>query len=124
MWGRVGWVFVWVSLIVSLFSSLSRAMEAEGEERQQMKWFGCALLVLIFAYSFWPRGLLLFIVLALLPVAVGIAILKYGLYHLDIIINRALVYGSPPCWLWCTSGASRRPTRFFAPLPANRSSRS
>ena len=35
-----------------------------------------------------------FIVLALLPVAVGIAILKYGLYHLDIIINRALVYGS------------------------------
>jgi hypothetical protein len=91
--GRVGWVVVWVSLIASLLSSLGRWMEAEGEERQQMKWFGCALLILIFAYPFSPRGLLLFIVLALLPVAVGIAILKYGLYHLDIIINRALVYG-------------------------------
>jgi hypothetical protein len=32
-------------------------------------------------------------VLALLPVAVGVAILKYHLYHLNIIINRALVYG-------------------------------
>jgi hypothetical protein len=91
--GRVGWGVVWVSLIASLLSSLGRWMEAEGEERQQMKWFDCALLILIFAYSFSPRGLLLFIVLALLPVAVGIAILKYGLYHLDIIINRALVYG-------------------------------
>jgi hypothetical protein len=80
-------------LIASMLSSLSRAMEAEGEERQQMKWFGCALLLFVFAYPFSPRGLLLFIVLALLPVAVGIAILKYGLYHLDIIINRALVYG-------------------------------
>jgi hypothetical protein len=76
-----------------LLSSLGRWMEAEGEERQQMKWFDCALLILIFAYPFSPRGLLLFIVLALLPVAVGIAILRYGLYHLDIIINRALVYG-------------------------------
>jgi hypothetical protein len=91
--GRVGWVVVWVSLIASMLSSLSRWMEAEGEERQQMKWFGCALLLLVFAYPFSPRGLLLFIVFALLPVAVGVAILKYGLYHLDIIINRALVYG-------------------------------
>jgi hypothetical protein len=91
--GRVGWVVIGVSLIASMISSLSRWMEAEGEERQQMKWFGCALLLFVFAYTFSPRGLLLFIVLALLPVAVGIAILKYGLYHLDIIINRALVYG-------------------------------
>jgi hypothetical protein len=91
--GRVGWVVVWISLVASLLSSLGRWMEAAGEERQQMKWFGCALLVLLFAYPFSQRGLLLFIVLALLPVAVGIAILKYGLYHLDIIINRALVYG-------------------------------
>jgi hypothetical protein len=91
--GRLGLVVVWVSLVASLLSSLVRWMEAEGEERQQMKWFGCALLLLVFAYPYSPRGLLLFIVLALLPVAVGIAILKYGLYHLDIIINRALVYG-------------------------------
>jgi hypothetical protein len=91
--GRVGWVVIGVSLIASMISSLSRWMEAEGEERQQMKWFAFGLLVLVFAYLFSPRGLLLFIVLALLPAAVGIVILKYGLYHLDILIDRALVYG-------------------------------
>jgi hypothetical protein len=86
-------VVVCASLIASLLASMSRWLVAEGEERQQLKWFGCVLLILVFAYPLSPRGLLLFIVLALLPIAVGIAILKYGLYHLDIIINRALVYG-------------------------------
>jgi hypothetical protein len=91
--GRLGWAVVCVSLIASMLSSLTRWLEAEGEERQQMKWFALSLLVLGIAYPFSPGGLVPFIVLALLPVTVGIAILKYGLYHLDIIINRALVYG-------------------------------
>jgi hypothetical protein len=92
--GRLGWFVVWGGLIASSLSFLSRWMESEGEERRQMNWFGCAVLLLVVAYPISPRGLLLFLVLALLPVAVGVAILKYGLYHLDIIINRALVYGS------------------------------
>ena len=28
-----------------------------------------------------------------LPVAVGVAIMKYGLYQIDLFINRSLVYG-------------------------------
>jgi hypothetical protein len=80
-------------LIASLLSSLSRWMESEGEERQQMNWFGCALLVLVVAYPFSPQGLLL-PGLTLLPVAVGIAILRYRLYDIDMVINRTLVYGS------------------------------
>ena len=91
--GRVGWVIGWAGLIASGISLLSRWMEAGGEEHQQMKWFACALLVLVVAYPFSPQGLLL-PGLTLLPVEVGIAILRYRLYDIDMVINRTLVYGS------------------------------
>jgi hypothetical protein len=48
------------------------------------------------AGSVWWLNLLTYAVLssfALVPLAVGIAVLKYRLYEIDIIINRALVYG-------------------------------
>ena len=49
------------------------------------------------AGSVWWLNLLTYAVLSsftLVPIAVGIAVLKYRLYEIDIIINRALVYGS------------------------------
>jgi hypothetical protein len=49
------------------------------------------------AGSVWWLNLLTYAVLSsftLVPIAVGIAVLKYRLYDIDIIINRALVYGS------------------------------
>jgi hypothetical protein len=39
-------------------------------------------------------NLLWIIVPASLPIAVGIAILRYRLYEIDLLINRALVYGT------------------------------
>ena len=80
---------------------------ARGEERQQIKWFACAS-VLTFGFVFVSQavnnvegGLLeaglavvgLFLVPSI-PVATGVAILRYRLYEIDIIINRALVYAS------------------------------
>jgi hypothetical protein len=65
--------------------------------RQQMKWVVSA--VILFAIAL-PGSLLLFgqaygvMALPLIPIAAGIAILRHRLFDIDVIINRALVYGS------------------------------
>src|SRR5919112_310669 len=91
-WGKVGWLVGWASLVASGLSWVTRWIQAEGEEYQQMKWFAYSLLLIVFAYPISPQVLLM-PALTLLPIAVGIAILKYRLYDIDII-NRTLVYGS------------------------------
>jgi hypothetical protein len=86
-----------------------RFRQAVGEERQQIKWFafaagfaalGWVVNSLAHANDEGTESLLLVASLLLLlsllgiPLAVGIAILKYRLYDIDLIINRTLVYGS------------------------------
>jgi hypothetical protein len=75
-----------------------RFRRARGIERQQLKWFtyAAALTPLPFlAHDFAPgiSGLLQTLILPLVPISVGIAILRYRLYEIDHIINRTLVYG-------------------------------
>jgi hypothetical protein len=83
---------------------------ARGVERQQIKWllyvgpiFFVASSLHIGFYYFWlPEGswdlwasYLLVIVGGLsVPIAIGVAILRYRLYEIDLLINRTLVYGS------------------------------
>jgi hypothetical protein len=79
---------------------LARAAAAPGHggERQQLKWFVYA--VALFALVFPPSvivlgdGRLIVFLLPLVPAAAGIAILRYRLFDIDILINRTLVYGS------------------------------
>jgi hypothetical protein len=75
-----------------------RFRRSRGIERQQLKWFtyAAALAPLPFlVYEVVPGvfQLLLALILPLVPISVGIAILRYRLYEIDRIINRTLVYG-------------------------------
>jgi hypothetical protein len=94
--------------IVAAASLFARMRRARGVERQQLKWFAYATVVLVggavldFTISEWTGvrwlgeiGFVLTLVgLAGLPIAIGIAVLRYRLYNIDRIINRTLVYGA------------------------------
>jgi hypothetical protein len=95
-----------VAVISSVFVRLRRA---GGVEHQQIKWFAYAVaanaIAVVVAYvipglietPLWFERVgfaLNNIVIPAIPIAIGIAILRYRLYDIDILINRTLVYGS------------------------------
>jgi hypothetical protein len=92
-------------MILSAASIVARFRRAQGVERQQLKWFtfAAALSALLFV-TFILTGLdtrgpsVLSYVLAAfwltaIPVAIGVALLRYHLFDIDRLINRTLVYG-------------------------------
>ena len=96
---------LFVSVFLSALSLVVRYRRADGVERQQLRWLaGAAVLVgvyiaggLIGLDRLLGEGVWNLINAASnagLYAAVGVAILRYRLYEIDIIINRALVYGS------------------------------
>jgi hypothetical protein len=94
--------------LVAAASVLVRLRRSRGVERQQIKWFAYAGVLLaistIITYVLseatsllwlgWVAFVPAMVGIAGLPVAVGIAILRYRLYDIDVLINRTLVYGS------------------------------
>ena len=96
---------IFIAILLSALSIIFRYRRAGGAERQQLKWFALAaglvgavitghLLFLDLLLSEAFLNLLDTVTITGLYVAVGIAILRYRLYDIDIIINRTLVYGS------------------------------
>jgi hypothetical protein len=93
------------SLAVGAWSLVVRFRRARGSERQQLRWvaFAAALtvppaVVVLFSVvvdTTATVGVLvaLGVCMALLPLAIGAAVLRYRLYDLDRIISRALAYG-------------------------------
>jgi MFS family permease len=87
-----------VLALAAVVSLVVRFRRSHGEERLQLKWFtyAAALLPLVVLDDYLPdaAGNLLFAaVISFLPVAAGIAILRYRLYEIDRLINRTLVCG-------------------------------
>jgi uncharacterized membrane protein YhaH (DUF805 family) len=98
---------IYTLIFVSAASLYVRRLRASGVERQQLKWFTytatLAISGVILTYTLseaiglmwlgWVGYVLALVGLIGLPIAMGIAILRYRLYEIDLIINRTLVYG-------------------------------
>jgi len=96
---------IFVLLGVSLASLTVRFRRSREVERQQLTWLalaaGIALAGLVVGFAFADISALStagFVVAALglvaMPIAVGIAVLRYRLYEIDRVISKTLVYGS------------------------------
>jgi signal transduction histidine kinase len=87
-----------VAFLLSFVGLARRFAHARGDERLQLKWFvtAAALVAVTFIVTFFTNtvgGQVFFdLALVFLYVAIGIAILKYRLYEIDVLINRAVVY--------------------------------
>lgn len=91
------------AFLMALGSIFVRLRGADGEERQQLKWFAYATVLMVVAQlpNYLPIGLDeswvglfgLVVSMVALPVAIAMAILQHRLYDIDLIIKRTLVYG-------------------------------
>jgi hypothetical protein len=98
-WG-IGLITVLTGSVVSLFVRYQRTHSAE---RQQIKWllFAGAFFLIVYVFSYFITsselnqgwGNLLFVLAILaMPVAIAVAILRYRLWDIDLIIRRTLQY--------------------------------
>ncbi len=99
--GYGGAIGVLATVPVAALSLVFRFRRAGGLERQQIKWFAYAAVVFVIQdlmqFFYEPPGAWDAVVetLPLLGIyaAIGVAILRHGLYDVDALINRTLVYG-------------------------------
>jgi len=100
-------ILEFMCILAAAFSLFLRLGRARGDERQQIKWivYAAAYFALTLALIFYGEirsaetvlrvGTVLHIVsLVGLLAAMAIAIFKYRLYDIDLIINKTLVYGA------------------------------
>jgi len=104
-----GWMFGGLSVALAAAALVVRLRRATGYERQQFKWIALAaattgVAVVADVVSFFAsvdgdlisqvRIALVGLAFSAFPVAAGVAILRYRLYDIDVVINRTLVYGA------------------------------
>ena len=112
VWAMVegaSWFVGFAAMIGSASALVVRLRRSRGEQRQQLKWLAYAGVVVSFVFllagvawgvfasdtfltSVVLPGVMLS-ALVILPIAAGAAILRHGLYEIDVVINKTLVYG-------------------------------
>lgn len=100
-----GLVLGLLAYCASLAEVVNRYRHARGDERLQLKWFAYSGAVIALALLYGAvnsvasvttsdtAAVALHLAFSALPIAIAIAILRYRLYDIDLIINRSLVYG-------------------------------
>jgi signal transduction histidine kinase len=95
-------------LLLVLAAAVVRFRRSRGIERSQLRWFAytaaasLGLLVLAFGLpgpgtggpSDWAWAAGSGSLLVIVPATIGLAVMRYGLYDIDVFISRTLVYGS------------------------------
>jgi signal transduction histidine kinase len=101
--GSLAFFVIFAAALVSL---VIRYRRAGAELRHQIKWFGAGLAILVLCIvggvitattPNWttPAPITFEIIgFSALPTCIAVAVLKYRLYDIDVVINRALVYGA------------------------------
>jgi signal transduction histidine kinase len=106
----VGGLLIVITGLAALVSLVFRYRRAAAVEREQLKWLvyaggliaaavlAVAVIEKIFGLSVHAannlQNVTLSAAIALVPIAIGIAIFRYHLYDIDVVINKTLVYGS------------------------------
>ena len=93
-------ILVIAALVVSVVAVVVRFARSAGEERLQLKWFAAAAVLVV--ATLIPSMVTDSVVAAVLSnlaflclwVAIGIAVLKYRLYEIDVVISKAVLYGA------------------------------
>jgi len=96
--------FALPSFLLALLALLARFARSTGTERLQLKWFAYAASVSLgsaVSSVALPKGTASDIAWALsllssgfIPIAIGIAVLRYRLYDIDVLIRRTLIYAA------------------------------
>jgi hypothetical protein len=111
-----GWALLGMVVLGTMYAQIYRyRYDSTPSERQQTKWvvFGILLWLVLMVLLGIPYGFMLtmppgspvpwwalagntgwWLALAIVPLSLSIAVLRYRLYDIDLLINRTLVYGS------------------------------
>jgi hypothetical protein len=100
--GWIGFALMLLSVLGAIASLVVRFRRSTGVERQQLKWVATAAVLFPVAFAMPTEQVagddlgfeLLLLALFLVALAVAVAMLRYRLYDIDAVINRALVYAA------------------------------
>jgi hypothetical protein len=99
-----GFLLISIGMVASVASMVLRMRRSRGEERQQVLLIALAVALLAVGITSlavvqgmnggrqtWASSLPLYVAYLLLPVLFGVAVLRYRLYDLEVIVNRTVV---------------------------------